>query len=171
MPLQRLIEVIFDRAMPCRMVGELRVFFQPGVATPDEMALITRKVAEALQLMRALDPANAEIFASTYRKVYVTSQPVLHATSSGAPKLPNQSLVDLSVPIVASFLLSYVPFAKVGLFRATWQLVDVVPLLITADELQIAFLRAAEPNSAEAQGFIRRLEDNIEVLRPQLRGA
>lgn len=170
MPLQRLAEVIHDRGIPCRTAGGLRVFFQPGVVTPDEMTSIMGRIDAALELMRAVDPVNAQVFTASYSKVYVTSQSVLHTTSSGAPKLPQKPLVNASIPILASYFLSYVPSARAGVFRATWQLVDVVPLLIAACELQIAFLRAAAPESADTQSYIRRLEGHIDVLRPQLRG-
>jgi hypothetical protein len=170
MPLQRLMEIIHDAGIPSRMAGGLRVFFQPGLVAPDEMTAITRKIEAALALLRDLDPVNAETFMKSYSKIYVTSHTVLMSTSSGAPKLPKSPLLNTSVPIIGSFLLYYVPVAKAGIFRAVWQLVDPVPIMIEMRELQIAFLRAAEPDSSDARNYIRDLEGQIAILRPQLRG-
>lgn len=169
MPLQRLMEFINDRLLESRTAGEIRVFFQPLIATPGEMSLIARKLEAAVQLLREVDPVNAAVFADTFHKVYITSQPYLHVTSSGAPRLPKMSLVSTSVPIVASFLVQYVPMARAGLIRATFQLIDPVPIMIAMRDVQIALLRAADPDSSDAQPHIRRLEGEIAVLRPQLK--
>ena len=169
MPVQRLMELIIDRGIESRMAGELRVFFQPGMSTPEEMSLITRKLEAAVQRMREIDPVDAAVFADTFHKVYVVPQPNAATTSSGMPKLPQAFLVHASISIIAAFLVQYVPLARAGLIRAVFQLVDPVPILIAMREAQITFVRAAEPDTPEAREFIRSLEGKIAVLRPQLR--
>jgi hypothetical protein len=79
--------------------------------------------------------------------------------------------VNTCIPIIASFLLYYVPMARAGLIRATFQLIDPVPIAIAMRRIQIDFLRLAEPDSADAQGYIQLLEGEIAVLQPQLRRA
>jgi hypothetical protein len=166
MPAQRLMELIHDRLLESRMAGDLRVFFQPDIATPDEMAVITRKLEAAVERLRKVDPINASAFAGTFRKIYVISQAYPSTTSSGAPKLPKAPLVSSSIPIIAAFLVQFVPMARAGLIRATYHLVDPVPVMIDMCEIQIAFLRVADPDTHATKEYIRVLEAQIAALRP-----
>jgi hypothetical protein len=169
MPAQRLMELLHDRLLESRAAGDLRVFFQPGIATPREMTLITEKLAGAVQRLHEIDPVHAAVFTETFHKVYVTSQSFSSTTSSGMPKLPNGPLVKCSITIVAALLVQFVPMVKVGLIRATFQLVDPVPILLEMCEIQISFLHVAEPSTVESREYLRMLEAKIVGLRSQLK--
>jgi hypothetical protein len=122
---------------------------------------------QAVQLLRSTDPVSAALLRQRIHKVYVMSQPNSRTTSSGMPKLQKSSLIRVSVPIVAAFLIQFVPMVRAGLIRSAYHLIDPVPTQIAMCEIQIEFLRKAGPETIETREYIRTLEAKITELRRQ----